>query len=168
MYHKIKIITWIPALFIMAIIFGFSASTGEQSSGLSLELTKDIVNMVTDITNAEINQDEELKIIEMIHTPIRKLGHVTEYAALGFALCIPFYFYHGKRKRDLYVYCESFLIIYAGIDEMHQLFVAERSGRLSDVLIDGAGGAIGILAFCIVLNIILNIRIKAHLRKENV
>jgi VanZ family protein len=153
MSHNIKIITWIPAILIMIIIFGFSASNGEQSSGLSLELTKDIVGLVTDITNTDINQDEELKIIEMIHTPIRKLGHLTEYAALGFALCIPFYFYHGKRKRNLYVYSEIVLVIYAGIDELHQLFVAERSGRFTDVLIDGLGGLIGIFVFCIILRL---------------
>lgn len=165
MAHKIKILTWIPALTIMLIIFGFSASTGEQSSGLSLELTKDIVSMVTDITNGEINQEEEFKLIEMIHTPIRKLGHLTEYAVLGLTLCIPFYFYHNKRKMNLYVYSEGFLFIYACIDEFHQLFVAERSGRLSDVIIDSLGGAIGILGFCILLRVIITIKHRIHIER---
>lgn len=162
MAHKLKILTWIPALIIMVIIFGFSASTGEQSSGLSLELTKDIVGIVTGITNNEINPEEESKLIEMIHTPIRKLGHITEYAVLGFALCIPFYIYHNKKKRNLYVYSEGFLLIYASIDEFHQLFVAERSGRLSDVFIDGLGGAIGILGFCILLSILVRIEKRCN------
>lgn len=151
MKHRIRIITWIPALIIMYIIFGFSSSTGEQSSGLSLELTKDIVNIVTDITNADIDYAGELKIIDMVHTPIRKLGHLSEYAALGLAICIPFYFYHKKRGRDLYIYSEGLVVVYACIDEFHQLFVPERSGSLIDIAIDGVGGSIGILVFCILL-----------------
>lgn len=160
MKKRIKMITWMPALVIMYVIFGFSASSGEQSSGLSLELTKDIFNIVSDITKADIDHAQELKIIDMIHTPIRKLGHLSEYAALGFALCIPLYFYHLKRGRNLYIYSESLLIVYACIDEIHQLFVPERSGRLTDVVIDGVGGIIGILVFCIVGKGIRHLRLK--------
>ena len=37
-------------------------------------------------------------------------------------------------------------MIYASTDEIHQLFVGGRSGRFTDVLIDTAGGFIGIMA----------------------
>lgn len=168
MERKFKILTWIPAVIMMIIIFRFSASTGERSSELSLELTKGIVGIVSDFANTNMNQEEELKIIEMIHTPIRKLGHITEYAVLGFALCLPFYFYYKKRKGSLYVYSEGFLIIYACIDEFHQLFVAERSGRFTDVLIDGLGGIIGIFGFFILLKITRFMILKIDTAHENV
>ncbi|MFV0341975.1 MAG: VanZ family protein [Anaerocolumna sp.] len=158
MKHKLMILTWIPVLALMVIIFRFSASTGDESSGLSLELTKDIVLAVTDITNVEIDSEKTNRLIELIHTPIRKLGHLAEYAALGFALCLPFYFYHNKRKKELVVFSEGFLMIYACIDEFHQLFVPERTGRVLDVFIDSIGGAIGILAFYIMYKVITTLK----------
>lgn len=38
-------------------------------------------------------------------------------------------------------------IIFAGTDEYHQTFVAGRTGQLLDVIIDTAGGIIGILFY---------------------
>ena len=34
-------------------------------------------------------------------------------------------------------------VAYAVTDEVHQLFVPGRSGRITDVLIDGAGAVVG-------------------------
>jgi VanZ family protein len=36
-------------------------------------------------------------------------------------------------------------VLYAATDEIHQTFVPGRSGRLTDVLIDAAGAAVGVL-----------------------
>ncbi len=37
--------------------------------------------------------------------------------------------------------------LYAASDETHQLFVAGRSGRVTDVMIDSAGAILGVLIF---------------------
>ena len=37
-------------------------------------------------------------------------------------------------------------MLYAATDEFHQLFVPERTSLVSDVMIDTAGGAVGLLA----------------------
>ena len=40
---------------------------------------------------------------------------------------------------------------YAATDEFHQLFVPGRSGQLKDVLIDTAGGALGLGLLALIL-----------------
>lgn len=40
---------------------------------------------------------------------------------------------------------------YAATDEFHQLFVPGRSGQLKDVLIDTAGGALGLVLLALIL-----------------
>lgn len=154
MREKVKILTWVPAIIVMVMIYRFSASTGKESSNLSLGITQDVLEMITNVTNQEMTLEEQQKIIEKIHTPIRKLGHITEYAALGFMYAIPLYVYHKKRKSNLILTSELLLLLYAALDECHQLFVSERSGRVTDVLIDGIGGIVGILCFYLLIYII--------------
>ena len=39
----------------------------------------------------------------------------------------------------------AFVAVYAASDEIHQLFVPHREGKISDVIIDTTGAAIGLL-----------------------
>ncbi len=39
-------------------------------------------------------------------------------------------------------------MLYACTDEIHQVFIAERSGQIKDEVIDTSGSAIGITGFC--------------------
>lgn len=79
------------------------------------------------------------------HTVIRKSAHFLEYAVLamllGRALSEP-----GARPtpailRRVIVWCA----LYAGLDELHQLFVPRRTGSLYDSLLDTAGATVGAL-----------------------
>ncbi|MGB8450900.1 MAG: VanZ family protein [Anaerocolumna sp.] len=156
MKSKIKIFIWLPALLMMVIIFRFSTADGEQSSGLSLGLTQHIVDTVICAVNIEMTPEEELSFIELIHTPIRKLGYLSEYGMLAVTVVFPLYAYHRKRRWKLFIWCEGICIFYAGSDEFHQLFVPERSGQLRDVLIDSTGITLGLLFFFLCLKIFHN------------
>lgn len=80
---------------------------------------------------------------------IRKCAHLTEYAVLALL------FWRAFRKpirRDPRPWCwadarRSILLVglYAASDEFHQLFVPQRDGKVSDVLIDTSGGIAGLL-----------------------
>ncbi len=75
-----------------------------------------------------------------VHVAIRKLGHVLEYAVLGLLAfrairC-------GRPERFRASWAAGAVCIgaaYAGVDELHQSFVASRTGTVSDAVIDVAG-----------------------------
>ena len=55
--------------------------------------------------------------------------------------------------------------VYAATDEIHQLFVAGRSGRFSDVCIDSAGALAGVLVFALLVRIVKRVRAR-RLKRE--
>lgn len=142
-----KIVTFLPAITLMIIIFLFSAKTGEQSSGMSLKITKNILFSIEYLFNFVFSPKDELTFLNLMHTMIRKSAHMLEYAVLAVLVAYPLYVYH-KRGSKLVVWCMSVCILYAGSDEIHQLFIVNRSGQLMDVLIDSIGATCGLLLFC--------------------
>lgn len=81
---------------------------------------------------------------------VRKLGHFSEYAILGFFAFAYFsnIFQTGREKIQLetsffisFLFCFS----YAVSDEFHQTFVIGRDGNFIDVLIDSVGVLFGII-----------------------
>ncbi len=150
---KKTILRTIILLFIilwMLTVFGFSNQNGEQSSNLSREIASKIVKT-----------EEQIDIVEPY---IRKLAHLSEYALGGMLfLAMALTFQISDKKRLLY----SFLIgiEYAIIDEVHQLFIDGRAGKVTDVLIDSVGVALGICALMLVYILMKKIRAR---RKEGV
>jgi len=69
---------------------------------------------------------------------LRKLAHLTEYAALGFFLC------RALGRPALAILAGA---LYACTDEIHQSFVTGRHGVWYDVVIDTIGVSIGVLAW---------------------
>ena len=87
---------------------------------------------------------------------VRKLGHFSEYAILGFFAFAYFsnIFQTGREKIQLetsffisFLFCFS----YAVSDEFHQTFVIGRDGNFIDVLIDSVGVLFGIMISYILL-----------------
>ena len=72
---------------------------------------------------------------------IRKLAHISEYAALGFfstwVFCATF------QKPKVFYLGIGFSFLYAISDEIHQRFVPGRSGQVRDVFIDLSGILLG-------------------------
>lgn len=139
MKHRLifAIIAWVCVILLCAMIFLFSAQTGDSSS----ELSDGIVNEL-------IDKDAEYEIVSFL---VRKTAHFLEYAALSFivtvALCLSFGEFKIYRKAVFMAF--AFTVVYAISDEIHQLFIPGRAGRAFDVLIDSLGAAFGIL-ICIV------------------
>lgn len=84
--------------------------------------------------------------IDTIHTVIRKLGHLTEYAILAILLWRAIG--GGKRSKTrtpvllglIWFACA----ILAASDEFHQSFVPSRLARGHDVMIDACGALLGL------------------------
>lgn len=75
---------------------------------------------------------------------IRKAAHFLEYLCMGLlSYSLVAVWYGTGWKGCLLVLVQIFLS--AGLDEFHQYFVPGRCASFRDVLIDTAGGSVGIL-----------------------
>ncbi|MCI8310512.1 MAG: VanZ family protein [Clostridia bacterium] len=133
----------------MYVVFGFSKDSGEASSGLSTKI-------------ASLFSKNE-NVISAIEPIIRKIAHLSEYAAGGFLFYGFFLTFKINPKIQITI---SILlgVIYAITDEIHQLFVPGRSGKIQDVCIDSIGVVIGVCVLLFFVKII--ILIKDNIRKK--
>ena len=76
--------------------------------------------------------------------PIRKLAHFSEYACMG-VLLYGVWRPWKERGRKLYLLIVCWVLVSAGADEFHQLFIPGRYGCFADVVLDTCGGAFGLL-----------------------
>lgn len=85
--------------------------------------------------------EEQLALVQKMHTPIRKLAHMLEFGSLA---TLAFLFLLTWRGKMLWQYATSlgFALVYAVSDELHQLFREGRGARFSDVVIDFWGALI--------------------------
>lgn len=88
----------------------------------------------------------------------RKFAHFTEYAVLGFFIYPALSFLKPKAMQIVwsFIYC----LLFAMSDEYHQLFVAGREGKITDVAIDFVGAAFGICAILLIFYIVNKIAQK--------
>jgi len=94
-----------------------------------------------------IDPDISWVAIGTIHTVIRKLGHVTEYAILAILLWRAIG--GGRRSKTRIsvlfglIWCASAIL--AASDEFHQSFVRSRTPSGHDVIIDACGALLGLM-----------------------
>lgn len=171
---------YLPAIFFMVVIFWFSSQPAEESSAESSMVVNFVLHGIENIRGSVFSTEEFTNWAEKIHTPIRKLAHMTEYALLAWTIFIPTLFWNKEKlwrrhikaeptvwklldKRIVAKICLGSVfatMLYAGTDEFHQLFVEGRSGKVIDVLIDTCGAALGILGFLLLWRVGLMIRGK--------
>lgn len=100
------------------------------------------------ITNLIYPIFKNIMSIDKLTVIIRKLAHFTEYAILGITLA---YFYLSRSKQNKYLLLALLQgVITAVIDESIQLLVPNRTGLITDVLIDTSGVVFGILVFYLI------------------
>lgn len=126
----------------MAIIFFFSAQTGDESTVLS--------DSVISAATREKKTDSELLTVI-----VRKSAHFLEYAALGAALYFGLYGVGKDKARGRLLILSAVLGgLYAVTDEIHQYFVPGRACMATDVLIDTCGAAFGAAFMLIIFRLI--------------
>lgn len=135
-----RILLTLASLLWMRLIFGFSAETAEQSSGLSAMVCRFLAGIFVRGYSC-MSLSEQERITEGMQLYIRKGAHVTEYAVLGILLSATFTAYGLQRA---YALALAAAILYAALDEYHQRFVPGRSGEIKDVLIDACGVLLGL------------------------
>ncbi len=84
-----KIISVIPFLVMIYIIFFFSGQDGEASGGLSHKITLWMVTTIDKVFRRDLSATDIEKLVEFWEFYIRKAAHVTEYAILTFTIFLP-------------------------------------------------------------------------------
>lgn len=137
----LPILSFVPMLFLLSIIFGFSAQDGETSGSLSFEISLWLVNCFLPLISEECFEQDILEKAHALHYFVRKAAHMTEYFLLTFSVHLPLKVYLAKRikfpKRILLGFFIT--VLFAALDEFHQTFVPGRSGNFTDVCIDSIG-----------------------------
>ena len=123
--------TWYPSIIMMIIIFMFSSAKAVDSdvqSGL--------------IVNALELLFPDLQGVDFLVNIVRKTAHFSEYMLLGILTARAL----KLTNKNIWI-ALPICIIYATSDEIHQYFVPGRSMQFTDVLIDSAGSAFGIILY---------------------
>lgn len=146
---KKRFLYLIPVIIWMAFIFYMSGKTGQESSGQSGKISLFITDLLEKVRQDSPQEMQNLQdILELV---IRKTAHMTEYAIL-FLLSYLAMVKISMGQSRFYNRSIAVLIslLYACSDEMHQLLVPGRSGRMIDVGIDMAG--VLIVLICMLLS----------------
>ncbi len=126
--------TWLPLIAWMVVIFVFSTDT------FSADNTGGLIKSVLRFLFPSMSVSQ----LHFWHGVIRKAGHVTEYAILGFLAWRVFVVqpWAGPKPK---LFAVAFVLVFALSDELHQMFVASRTGSLVDVGYDFMGGFITVM-----------------------
>jgi VanZ family protein len=135
---------WWPAIVWMTVIF--AGSSDSASFHHSSRLLAPLLHWLAPNLSPEQ--------IDHIVYLFRKCCHLAEYAIMAvlfwWALRKPVW--NDPRPWSWMEARRALLcvLLYASSDEFHQLFVPTREGRVTDVMIDTVGGAIGLVALWVV------------------
>jgi VanZ family protein len=163
--------TWRQILFIafvavwMLVIFSFTSQSGYESNSVSIKIATYIQAHIPDgLSNAlvsltqtffpEQNSSDPVKNINYL---FRKMCHMSEYAFLAILLMFCFPRINKKTILITLLIC----LIYAIIDESHQLLVEGRTGKVKDIIVDEIGAIVGVALYLVFIH---HFR-KHHLKK---
>ena len=130
-----NILSWTAVLLWMVLIFNLSAQVADESDKLSKGITRMIVQTVERVApNANFD-------IKNFNHGIRKNAHFFAYLVLG--ILVVNALSAGECKFVAILIC----VLYAILDEVHQIFVPGRGPGIQDVFIDSVGASVGILMY---------------------
>ena len=145
------VLTLLPVLAVMVMIFCFSSQNGEESGRTSAQVTEVVVH-VTHPDYEQLPLAEKETIFARTMHAVRKSAHFSEFALLGFFLLGHFKALSIKLSlRYPALFSALAGMLYAASDEFHQGFVGGRAPALLDVGIDSAGALCGIAVMALLL-----------------
>ena len=140
----LKPLSFVPAILMMYLIFGFSSQDADESGALSYKVTYTMVTVADEVCDLDLSSQEKAAYTDRLHPYVRKLAHFTEYLLLAVSVSLPLYVY-GLRGIPLVILAGGFCVGFAALDEYHQSFVAGRGPSKRDVFIDSCGAFVGII-----------------------
>lgn len=136
---KIKILSCIATIAVMALIFFFSS----QSATLSSKTSSGITRKIAEVVAAIIRSDNVKCIQDLLHAFVRKAAHFALFFILALSVANTVFQLFGIEKMKLFTVTAIFCLFYAITDEVHQMFVPGRAAMLNDILVDFFGSICG-------------------------
>lgn len=130
---KRVIISIILVLLWMGFIYYMSSMNSDDSNNVSIGVIDSIVD-----TSTKDDND-----VDIMNTIIRKMAHASIYLVLGILVLNVFISINKNITYKHVIFTIIICLIYAISDEIHQLYVIGRTGRILDVFIDSIGSIIG-------------------------
>ncbi len=152
---------WLFFLAIMVFVFWNSAQTADQSNETSVSFTEKVLTLIWPSFTEKVEAEKQ-SILASLQFFVRKSAHFSVYCALGVSCASALSTYRFKTKNKA-ISAVLICLVYAISDEVHQLFVPGRAGRITDVMIDLSGSVLGVM---LVLGIVSVYR-KSQLKKKN-
>ena len=123
-------------------------------SRMSIGYAKELARILSFLGFFQIHSNADLMMhAEAVHTFVRKTAHFTEYAVLGFFTYKAVSCDVLDRKKAVLT-AQLISTGYASTDEIHQMFVPGREGKVFDVMIDSCGAFCGIMVSLITQKLI--------------
>lgn len=144
------VITFVPMIIMMIIIFLFSAKNGTESSKTSGETVSVMITFFEKIPVLQLKSLDRATLSALMELPVRKMAHMLEYAVLLATIYIPININFQITLRNKAIISYIIAVLYAASDEIHQLFVVGRSGRVADVLIDSIGVTVSLVILVLI------------------
>lgn len=163
--NRVAVVLSVIAVVLMCVfIFYMSNRPADESDEMSYGVVYQIVGFVVPGYD-QMTYDEQLYWQKQLNYPVRKTAHFMEYAMLG-ALVLNMLLqiekargrrhWAGSRNALFKLGASAWALstAYACTDEIHQLFVSGRTGKITDVLIDSSGVLLGVLIVVVIVIIV--------------
>lgn len=147
MNNKKRSILFCLLILIMLIIFSFSNQKGSDSNKTSDIFTGAVIDKVTNVANKEISEQKRNSLILKSRLIVRKSAHFFLYFVLGGVVYLLLKSYNIKRS---FLISIAICFIFAGTDEIHQSFLADRTASFGDCIIDTLGSTASIFILKII------------------
>ena len=142
-----KIIIWLPAVFIIMIIFALTLQSPEKTGTLSMGVQEAVVSTVS---NVGIDRKKAIQCWWYNFSNFRKLAHIVEYFPLGISVAIPFSLIHKKKQIMFSFFTCSIVSL---VDQILKGILPTREFDEKDLILDLLGYAMGILLTVIFIKI---------------
>ncbi|WP_234123141.1 VanZ family protein [Clostridium hydrogenum] len=140
-----KLIVAAICLLWLGFIFFNSSQNGDKSNTRSFNILNNIREEYRSIKGENKKDYSKLPASsrdEKFNLFIRKNAHAFEYCVLAVVITI-LLFCFGLKGKGAIVYILFICLLYAVLDEFHQLYVPGRTSQVSDVLVDFLGANLG-------------------------
>lgn len=161
-----KIIIFTVIMIIAIFITVLSNQKGAISHNLSYQYSLKIATILEKIGELHLSEEHHIQLANWLYQPTRKLAHLAEYAIMAEVVFIGMAIFYPKikEKRIKRIIITFFILfLFASVDEIHQRFIPERSGKIQDIGWDMIGALVGI----IVANFFSDIAIELKQKKDN-
>lgn len=134
-----KYIYIVSIIVVLISIYLFSSMNWKDTNSVSKGIIYKGIEIVEGFTHREYDKKV---VVNKLNKPIRKCAHFTLFLILGVCIYLLLNAFHIPHRVIISI---ILCIVFAIIDETHQMFTLGRSSSIVDVLIDSMGSMLGIV-----------------------